>query len=224
MTWAATFFKLGADIVNVQRTQYTIRRLLQSGVIRAADTVDPIELSTRLRIPRRHIGSALSNLEAEGILERRGDRIFSVRTIASEEIVEILSIRSGIESRVAEQLARAATDEDISDLRVEIDAQRRAAVADERIRFMDHSTEFHCLLAERARFIHAARILRTWQDLQRVIGIGALHNKDVMLSVAHEHAELVDFIEAGNRTRAREFAIEHLRETASRLDVSLVTE
>ncbi|WP_174186445.1 GntR family transcriptional regulator [Nocardia barduliensis] len=224
MTWFTAHFKFGVNTAEVQDAQHTIRRLLQAGVIKGNETVDPGELSSRLGIPRRHIASALSNLEAEGILERRGGRTIVVRVITEDEISEILAIRHDVESRVAEQLARIATDEDIDALRQEIDAQRRAAVADERILFMDHAAEFHCLLAERARFIHAARIMRTWQDLQRVIGVGALHSRHVMLLVAHEHADLVDFIEAGDEQRARELATQHLLATAGRLNISAVTE
>lgn len=213
-----------ADPPLVQVAQRAVRQLLQSGALIAGDSIDVSDLASRLRLDRRSLAIGISNLEADGLVVRTGEGKFTVRAISNEEISEILTLRCGIESRVAERLAAIATEIDLADLRDLVEEQRRAAQVDDKVLFMDHAAEFHCVLAERAKFSHAAEILRNWQDLQRVIGVNALHDRNAMLRVVREHSELLDMIETHQPDEARELLTRHLEATAGRLSVEIHVE
>ncbi|MDQ0466230.1 DNA-binding GntR family transcriptional regulator [Caulobacter ginsengisoli] len=211
--------------VEVETTDHSaalraLKQLLGAGVLSQGEVVNPELLAERLKLSIRGMALAISTLVAQGLLERCADDRVIVRTVTAGEMAELLDLRAGIEGRVAAHLAVIATDEDVACLRAEIEEQRRAAVTGDKALFMEHAAEFHCMLAERAQFSYAAHIMRTWQDLQKIIGLTALHDKQTMQKIAREHAELLNHVEAHEPMLARECAVQHLKETATRLRLS----
>jgi DNA-binding GntR family transcriptional regulator len=76
------------------------------------------DLSERFNASRAAVRVALMNLAGEGLVERLPNRGARVRAITVDEAIEIVEVRMGLETLVAERAARNATDDDLVALRV----------------------------------------------------------------------------------------------------------
>lgn len=195
--------------------QDALRTLIQTGAITVGDVLIVEDVAARLALPIHDVALAAANLEAFGLLEAAGES-YVVRGLDGESVRRFIEMRLEIEVRVVETLARVASGEDIAKLRYENDALRLAALRDERVKFMEVSARFHQTLAERANFLQGARVLRNWEDFQKVVGARALEKPQAMLEAIIEHEDLIGLIESGDSTGAASAMRDHLTRTFDR--------
>ena len=208
--------------------QTLLREFFQTGGLIAGEIVDPVDLAGVLRLPVDDMLRAVANLEAFGLLERLdGSRRYRVRRPAPDELLRFMRMRIDIETRVASTLALAAEQSDMSSeiatLRTALLLQREIAEQDERVRFLEESAHFHQLLAKTANFLHGARVLRTWEDYQQIVGMRALERPEAMMQAVDEHAALLDFVEDGDADAAAEAMRHHLDRTLQRMEAAVAS-
>lgn len=203
--------------------QCVLRELMQTGGLVSGEVLDPVEIASRLPFSVDELLLAMANLEAFGLLERDSiGRQYIVRHPEPAEMLRFMHMRLDIEVRVAETLALTATDDDLAFLRCEIELQRKAARLNQKVRFLEASALFHQALAERANFLHGARVLRTWEDYQQVIGMRALQSSAAMLDAVHEHEAFLQLVESRDARGAGEAMKRHLTRTLARLEGAAV--
>jgi DNA-binding GntR family transcriptional regulator len=87
-----------------------IRGLISEGVFSGGDQMREAALAERLGVSRTPVREALRRLEAEGIIERRGNRRSYLVEILPRDMEEIFLVRAALEP-LAAQLAAARADD-----------------------------------------------------------------------------------------------------------------
>lgn len=109
-----------------QRTSEGIAQILRSeiftGELPAGSTLPERLLAERLQVSRTPVREALIILQSEGLVDVIPNRGASVRTITSDDLLEIYTLRGLLESHAARLAAEHATIEQLEDME---DAQTR---------------------------------------------------------------------------------------------------
>lgn len=188
------------------------------------------ELAKYLNVGRPTLREAITALSAIGLLEvRPGEGTFVVDQhsdfiskafswavlLDTRTIREVAEARIAIESELARLAARHATDEDIVALRTLVEAVRDA-VGNSRT-FTSADIEFHFKIAETARNVTLARILRAIQSLLRQWIDLALKQPDTYTMAVSHHAEIFDAIANHDESGAAAAMRTHLEEMAQKI-------
>jgi DNA-binding GntR family transcriptional regulator len=136
-----------------------LRRDILSGRFEPGDRLLEVPLAEEYRCGRAAVRSALVELTKEGLVEREANRGATVRRISITEAIQITEARSALESLIAAQAAKHASDADRAELRQIID-DMRAAVTDDRSRdYSDLNATFHRRLREMSEHVIAAELV-----------------------------------------------------------------
>ena len=101
-TWGSESGK--TKISQAERARSAILDLIVSGRISAGEPLQERRLAEWLNMSRTPIRDALSHLEAEAVVERRG-KMLIVRPISVQEINQVFAVREMLESYAARQAA-----------------------------------------------------------------------------------------------------------------------
>lgn len=128
-----------------------LREDILAGRFEPGDRLLEIPLSEQYKCGRAAVRSALVELTSEGLVEREVNRGATVRRISVTEAIQITEARSALESLIAAQAARHATDEERTELQ-DVIKQMRAAVADDNgVVYSDLNEVLHRRLREISR-------------------------------------------------------------------------
>ena len=119
------------------------------------------DLCEQTGVSRSSVREALRHLEAEGLVERRGNRGLFVASITPDEARQIYEVRAAIEPEMARLFAARATEEDLAALSATLVALERASrsrVIADYVRALD---AFFDTLIGGTRNEVAVRIVRT---------------------------------------------------------------
>ena len=119
------------------------------------------DLCEQTGVSRSSVREALRHLEAEGLVERRGNRGLFVASITPDEARQIYEVRAAIEPEMARLFAARATEEDLAALSATLAALERASrsrVIADYVRALD---AFFDTLIGGTRNEVAVRIVRT---------------------------------------------------------------
>jgi DNA-binding GntR family transcriptional regulator len=119
------------------------------------------DLCERTGVSRSSVREALRHLEAEGLVERKGNRGLFVASITADEARQIYEVRAAIEPEMARLFAARATDDDLGKLQSSLDGMERAIrgrVIADYVRALD---SFFDTLIDGSRNEIAVRVVRT---------------------------------------------------------------
>jgi DNA-binding GntR family transcriptional regulator len=181
-----------------------IRRQIIEGELRPGDRLVERSLAERLGVSRSPVREAVQALIFEGFLVAETPRRVVVRRWSRRDVEDLFDIREALEMSATGLAARRATSEDIDRLRRLL--EETSSATDEMV-LHRLSADFHDVVAEIADNEQLRRLI---QPLQGRIRWLLMQNED-WSRLLEEHRELVDLIESGDETRAREFACAHVR-------------
>ncbi len=125
-----------------------LRQAIAQGEVAPGQRLVEAELVEQFEVTRGSVRAAIDELVAEGLIERIHNRGARVRTVSTEQAVEILECRKVLEGLIAAKAAARVTPADIERLRAHTE-QLTASVRDgEPMKYSTLNHEMHAMLRE----------------------------------------------------------------------------
>ena len=208
----------------------SLRERIQAGELPVGTRLpNQRDLATLLGVSRQSLREGLAHLEAEGfIVTRRGATggSFIVEPSAPAsvwtellranlaDLEDLLDFRLGVEARIATLAAERRTNDDLTEMRVAIDAIPAAPTSFASFREADG--RFHAALARASR---SSRLEEHSRSARAELFMPTDNAPfEQRLEVTREqHARILDAVAAGNADAAAAAAAEHIEETRRQL-------
>jgi DNA-binding GntR family transcriptional regulator len=152
------------------------------------------------------------DLVKEGLIDALRNKGFRVTELSDKDLDDLSELRALIEVPTVRRIADAGVDQAVIDrLRplaagIEEAAERRDFIAHVAI-----DMEFHLELLALAGNPHLVETVRSLRSRSRIYGLRSLAERDELVPSAHEHAELIDLIAAGDAAGAERLMHRHIR-------------
>jgi len=188
-----------------------LRDDILAGVYSPGERLVELQLSDRYTCGRATVRAALVELTKEGLVEREANRGATVRRLTLSQAVQITEARAALESLIAANAARHASDSERLEVAGIIEDMRAAVAADEQVAYSDLNRVFHRRLREISRHGVAAGLVANLRDR------AAHHQYRLALMPGRsagsieQHAAIADAVIAGDEQRAAEAMDAHLR-------------
>jgi DNA-binding GntR family transcriptional regulator len=203
----------------VRRVYETLRSGILVGRFRSGQVLRQEELARRLEVSRVPLREALSQLEADGLIESRPRRGFAVASLDAAEVVELFELRAVIEEHAGQVAALARSAADIAEVeRICVEMERLTPGSDDfRERWTMLNYGFHQRMiasSRRRRLTRIAGNLRSMVDPCVAMEIDLTGDAD---EAVQEHREMLEALRAGDGHGLAELSRRHVEGTARRL-------
>ena len=185
------------------------------------------QVAARLGVSRQPVQQAMARLKADGLVEdvgKRGLRVAELDLGLMRHHYDIRAALDGLAARGAAGRARddAAVAADIESRGRAILEAGEAAVARGDIRKqIRHDEAFHRLVYQASGNPLVAPTAEShWRFLRRAMG-DVLRHAEPPRTIWREHAGILDAVVAGDRARAEDLAVSHIRVAADMLEAAL---
>jgi DNA-binding GntR family transcriptional regulator len=120
-----------------------LRTLLLSGTIEPNTRLTEADLTSRFNVSRTTMRAVLVHLTQDGFVTSEVNRGVRTRSFSPEEAKDILEARETLESALAGKAAERATEEEIRELRVTLDAMADAQSRGDQAAYSQGNRQFH---------------------------------------------------------------------------------
>lgn len=213
MAWMKpiTADSLGERVASQLREMIVLRRLAPG------EHLGEDALSGEFGVSRGPIRDALKDLETEGLVETRRNRVY-VREFAEQDIRDLYHLRKGIELLAVDDLTRRGPDGvDWEPLTASVSAMRRAADHPDATQFAldDQAFHHHLYLATGNH-----RLIRVWGQIrptfELLLSLTVAQDPDLHPSY-ESHAAILDLLIAGDGDAAKTELAQHLIDALDRM-------
>lgn len=201
---------LGPQVADALRQQ-----IVGSGILPGSLLVEDT-LADQYGVSRGPIRDALRQLEAEGLVERRG-RSYLVVDLTPDDIADIYSLREVIEVHAVELAMRRAEPAELAQARQYVEEMREAAIADDHGRFGQADIRFHSALYQLAKH---RRLLDVWTYQEPILRTLIEQTVDLdsdLNASARDHEVLLGLLESGDAVGAVQELRAHLHRSRDRM-------
>ncbi len=162
--------------------------------------IDEIRIAEALGISRTPLREALKVLAAEGLVTMKVRRGAYVTEVSEQDLREVYSLLSLLESDAAGEVARRARDEEILELQA-LHAELEAAV-NERERFFAINEQFHMRLLEIAGNRWRNQVVADLRKVMKLNRQASLFKAGRVGESLAEHRALMETLVARNATKS----------------------
>ncbi len=188
----------------------TLREMIISYQLRPGMPLRLGELSEMLNMSQTPIREALTRLEAEGLIQRDGQRGYVVRLLNSDEVDDLFAFRLILEVAAAKMAARAISEESSKELAEIVEKSFDMMGIEDRMTLRDLECDFHVriLYASGNKLLAktGSKLLERIWIIQNFHALTSVHRNDVH----GEHKAIFEAIHAKDETRAGKLMEEHL--------------
>lgn len=210
----------------VERATSDLRRLIVGGMLRPGEKISESSAAQLLGLSRTPARFALSQLESEGLIEKRAGRGYTVREIRPEDLEKAIEVRGTLEGLAAARLAAQGASKETLDILRDSVATSEAAVSPAQITLKDvglyqeANVVFHETILSHCGNEFIAQCFERIKHIPIVTPGHFALNEDKMdkerirVTVGHsQHVIVLDAIEAGEPLRAEMMMREHAHAT-----------
>ena len=190
-----------------------IHQSILSGKLKCGEIYQEIGLAQQLGISRTPVREALLELSTRGFvtfLPRKGIRI---NRLSIQDIEEVFELRRVLEIYIVEKLAMAKNPYDLTEAKKILAKQNIALQNNDSQTYISTGRSFHIALA---RLIQNSLFVSIQENIQDKIHIIALeaHSSPIRMQEAiHEHQIILEYIQKGEKVKARKAMEQHLKST-----------
>lgn len=189
----------------------TLRAAVISGELRPGVVYSAPSLATQFGVSATPVREAMLDLANEGLVEIVRNKGFRVTELSEKDLDDLSELRALIEVPTVRRIAEAGVPPSvIAELRplaAEIEA---AAARRDLIAHVTADLEFHLRLLALAGNQHLVDTVRSLRSRSRIYGLRSLASRDALVPSAHEHAELLDLLEAGDADGVEDLMRRHI--------------
>jgi DNA-binding GntR family transcriptional regulator len=193
----------------------TLRAAVIAGELRPGVVYSAPSLAAQFGVSATPVREAMLDLANEGLVEIVRNKGFRVTDLSEQDLDELSELRALIEVPTVRRIAEAGVPPsvlaELRPLATEIEA---AAARGDLIGHVTADMEFHLRLLALAGNRHLVETVRSLRARSRIYGLRNLVARDALVPSAHEHAELLDLLAAGDSEGAESlmrFHIGHVR-------------
>jgi DNA-binding GntR family transcriptional regulator len=173
-----------------------LRRAILTGELGGGTPLPESQTAAKLGVSRVPVREALVELERQGLIEFDSNGRACVRGFTDDDVLELLSLRSALQTMAARHAAARLTDPDLQRLEAILD---RAGKTGDLTEFSRLDTAFHDEIVVIARH---RRLQRVWTDLraQMELWLARLHHRrerkshDVHEATLAAHRKMIDVL------------------------------
>ena len=191
-----------------------IRRAIVERALHPGDRLPEDALGERFGVSRTIARHALGQLDSEGLVDLRRNRIAVVATPSMEEARDTFDIRIELERLVVKALAGRLDKDQIAQLSDHVKAEQSARGGSEAasIRL---ATEFHVLLAEMTGKSILTRYVNEL-SYRCALTLSAFSRPHSSECAVNEHGQIIEALVAGDADKAMKLMRSHLEDVAER--------
>lgn len=186
-----------------------VRRAIVSGRYRPGERLTEDKVAEEYGVSRVPVREAFRSLEAEGFLRIAPYAGTYVAELTDVEAEDLLEVRAAIEVLAARRAAERCTPEQVEDLRALIETAAATLAGGDFDEVVALNGKFHLLVAQASGNASLHQLLQ--QLRAKIEWVYAADVRDRAGASWHEHAELVDALEAGDSGAAARLTDLHIR-------------
>ena len=206
------FAALGARRNLREEITETLRAAVISGELRPGVVYSAPSLATQFGVSATPVREAMLDLAGEGLVDIVRNKGFRVTELSEKDLDDLSELRALIEVPTVRRIAAAGVAPDVvASLRPLATTIEEAAAAGDLITHVAADMEFHLRLLALAGNTHLVETVRSLRARSRIYGLRRLADRDELVPSAHEHAELLDLIAAGDADGAERLMDGHIR-------------
>lgn len=190
-----------------QRTYQTLLDQIVSRRIPAGEVLEERRLADELDVSRTPLRAAMNRLLGEGMLERLSNGSIVVRSFGVTDLLELLQIRSLLESEAAAMATGRIPAEPLEGLRTRLQALLDAQTPDEKSDW-EVDNALHDLVAAYCGNRNLASMITATRRQVRMCDVERLPQRQVQ--AREEHLAIVQGLLSGDSARARQAMAAHL--------------
>lgn len=196
-----------------------LRANILLGTLKMGQVLRQEELARRFSVSRVPLREALSQLEADGLIEARPRRGYAVTHLDAEEIVEVFELRMVIEEHAGRVAARSRTAHDIAEVEKIAEALDRLDVKDPEFctKWTLLNYEFHNRIIASSRRKRLTKIAATLRNTTEPYVRMEIDLTGDALDAGREHREILEAFRAGDAQGLADLSRQHVESTARRL-------
>ena len=163
-------------------------------------------LARLLDTSRTPVREALLRLEAEGLVTRHAGRVLAVREVPVQEFMEILRVRSVLETEAIGQACKRIPDGKLRELRRTFESLLAVETPEAETQ-MQADDALHCAIIDACGNTVLAELVRALRRRTRVFNLRSLPER--LVPGCTEHLEIIAAIERRDEERARAALASH---------------
>lgn len=195
----------------VEQAWRQLRQMIVSGELAPGARLTELDVGAQMGISQGPVREALQRLEQDGLVERRARSGTFVTSTSREEMYEIFSVRSVVESFATLRAVKRITPTRQAQLSALVDQMRAAGRAGNMLALSDYDLQFHrhiCMWSDHPT------LLRVWMPLftqvQRFIVANHPHYFTDLVEIADTHQPILEAIARGSAEDAATEMREHI--------------
>ena len=187
-----------------------IKGQIVSCELKPGEAVTVTELAAALGVGRTPVIQAIDRLMIDGLVEVLPRKGVVVSPVSLDELVEIIDVRLLNECRAARWAAGRASDNQIADMRSNLDAMVKATATREMDRLISLDREFHRLISTCAGNSIMTELLSNLHDRSVRFWTLSLNVPDHNKRVCEQHAAIVSALAEHDEDKAEKAVYDHI--------------
>lgn len=207
-----SFAALGARRNLREEITQTLRAAVISGELRPGVVYSAPSLAAQFGVSATPVREAMLDLAGEGLVDSVRNKGFRITSVSEKDLDDLSELRALIEVPTVRRVTEAGVSASVlAALRPLAATIEEAAAAGDLITHVAADMEFHLRLLALAGNPHLVETVRSLRSRSRIYGLRKLADRGELVPSAHEHAVLLDLVEAGDADGAERLMDRHIR-------------
>lgn len=181
-----------------------------NGNITSEDIIMQEQFSILLNLSRTPVRDALLRLEREGYLVRNEKGSFKLYNGSLSDYMDFSEMRIVIEPKMAALAARRASEEQLQELRNNVDALYRFIEHADILKIMELDYNFHYLIAQASGNVYLQELLKKYR-IKMTFNFRFVVRKESVKKLYRVHNDIYQAIEKGDDDLAEKMMYKHLQ-------------